>query len=63
MAARRTKPAPPLSPAPPCADCAGEGQLLIPQSVGRGARRKVVNAYALCLTCSSTAPPAPDLAP
>ncbi|GAA4588659.1 hypothetical protein GCM10023194_40900 [Planotetraspora phitsanulokensis] len=60
MATRRT-PAPP-APAPsleqppvpnPCEDCNGDGQVLTAQVVGR-LRRRTIEAFALCLTCSGT---------
>ncbi|WP_433501683.1 hypothetical protein ACQP1K_00790 [Sphaerimonospora sp. CA-214678] len=38
----------------PCPDCEGEGQALIAQVIGRGLRRRTVQQYAACLTCSGT---------
>ncbi|WP_063843009.1 NUDIX domain-containing protein [Sphaerimonospora mesophila] len=35
-----------------CPDCNGEGQALIAQVIGRGLRRRTVEQYAACLTCS-----------
>ncbi|MCT9929566.1 NUDIX domain-containing protein [Planotetraspora sp. A-T 1434] len=43
----------------PCPDCDGEGQVLTAQVVGR-LRRRTVEQYAACLTCSGTGHAAPE---
>ncbi|WP_182881660.1 hypothetical protein [Microbispora sp. H10949] len=37
-----------------CGDCDGQGQALTAMVIGRGPRRRTVEQYAVCLTCSGT---------
>ncbi|MEU0520775.1 NUDIX domain-containing protein [Streptosporangium sp. NPDC006007] len=39
---------------PLCPDCGGEGRALIAQVIGCGLRRRTVEQFAACLTCSGT---------